>query len=815
MSENRIIVAASASARLRHAAADLQRYLAQATGTFLPIANDATFAEPGARFVLGVLGDGGPGDRIAARAGLRPQGPEGYHLHRFDDDAGPVVAILGGGEAGAVYGAYALLEAAYGCGFFLGSEVVPPGTIPLLPAALDLRRAPSFATRGLLPWYDFLSGPSAWNLADYRLIVDRMVRMGLNFLGFHVYSKGPVTRSQGAEPFLSFTYHGIGHDAVLDTTQTNRWGYLPKRISDFAYGTDRFFAGEVFGADAAVLAAGPLDAAARAKALLRDALTYAKERGLRVCVGFEPAAIPDEIVDALPTGARRRIQTPLGSDDALDLDSVAAREILHLRLDDLLATYPMVDAVWLWQNEDAAWTVRHEGDEVLPFDASYLRLAYDYLKERAPRVQLVVSGWGAVHQHFGDLHAALPDDIAFSALNHYLGSSQTDDVYGRLGARSRWPIPWLEDDATLWHPQYHLHRFHNDVLRAHRFGCDGMIGIHWRTRVIDHNAAYFARSLWEPDLDPADYYRDYATRLAGADAGRLWAEALDETDRSHRWPGWFDEDSVAIPGWDHGHSNEATDCFNPLPIPDDLVRGFAAFAARLDEALAMTADAPAAERLAYHRAQVAFVQDYVRSQQAARAIDDLVARAVAERRRLSAAETDGARARLSDLYAAVRGAVEGFASVMTTTADLGVLASLNQKYVTRACWHRYDTLCEHTAEAEQLPRPDLTAAAEAAPRVFVPVPPEALDDGGAVVEAIAADPTVAAVSLHWSPLAGGTEQTAALMRKAGGVWTGMLRSDVPVRYWLTALDGMGRESARWPVAPATASAIRIDRPSGL
>ena len=682
--------------------------------------------------------------------------------------------------------------------------------MPFLPAALDLRRAPAFATRGLLPWYDFLSGPSAWNLADYRLIVDRMVRMGLNFIGFHVYSKGPVTRSQGAEPFLSFTYHGVGHDAVIDTTQTNRWGYLPKRVSDFAYGTDRFFAGEVFGADAALLATGPLDAAAHAKSLLHDALTYAKARGLRVCVGFEPAAIPDEIVDALPANARRHIQTPLGPDDALDLTSAAAREILHLRLDDLLATYLMVDAVWLWQNEDAAWTVRHEGDEVLPFDASYLRLAYDYLKERAPRVQLVVSGWGAVHQHFDDLHTALPDDVAFSALNHYLGSSQTDDVYGRLGARSRWPIPWLEDDATLWHPQYHLHRFHNDVLRAHRFGCDGMIGIHWRTRVIDHNASYFARSLWEPDLDPADYYRDYATLLAGPDAGPPLAAALDEVDRTYRWPGWFDEAHVAIPGWDHGHSNEATDCFNPLPVPADLLRDFAAFATRLDAALATTADASAAERLAYHHAQVAFVQDYVRSQQAARAIDDLVAVAVAENRRLTTAETAAGRAHLTDLYAAVRRAIEGFAAVMTTTADLGVLASLNQKYVTRACWQRYDTLREYTAEPEQMPRPDLTVAAGVGLRVFVPVPPEAFDDGGGVVEAIVADPAVAAVSLHWSPLTGGAEQTAALTRKDRGVWTGTLRSDGPVRYWITAPDEAGRQRARWPVAPATASAIRID-----
>src|SRR5690606_5808044 len=110
----------------------------------------------------------------------------------------------------------------------------------------------------------------------YRLYIDRMVRMGLNFLGLHVYSTDSVNESGGAEPFLSFEHHGVGHYAYLDTTQTSRWGYLPMRTSAFSYGTEHFFAGEVFGADAAIEANGPLDAARRGKELLGAALDYAK-----------------------------------------------------------------------------------------------------------------------------------------------------------------------------------------------------------------------------------------------------------------------------------------------------------------------------------------------------------------------------------------------------------------------------------------------------------------------------------------------------------------------------------------------------------
>lgn len=808
----RIVLAPHASPRVRHAAADLQRYLRQATGTFLPCHEAATGA--GGDFVLGHAGDSGAADAlIAAGAVAAPQGPESAILRRLDGSDGPIVAVVGADEAGAVYGAYALLEAAYGCGFYLGSEVVPAGTMPLLPDTLDQHRAPSFATRGLLPWYDFLSGPSAWNLADYQLYIDRMVRMGLNFLGLHVYSKGSVTRSQGAEPFLSFTYHGVGHDAVLDTTQTSRWGYLPMRTSDFAYGTDRYFARDVFGADAALDATGSLDAVRRAKSLLRAALTYAKTRGLRVCVGFEPAAIPDEVLRALPAAAKRKINAVLGDDageEVLDLRSAAAHEILKRRLDDLLDAYPMVDAIWLWQNEDAAWTSRRQG-EVLPFDASYLEQARQYLAERAPSVQVVVSGWGAVHQHFDHLHAALPEHVAFSALNHYLGASQTDEVYGRLSDRSRWPIPWLEDDATLWHPQYHLHRFHNDVTRAHRFGCDGMIGIHWRTRVIDHTTAYFARALWKPNLAPDAFYQDYATRLAGPAAGPELARALDETDHGHRWPGWLDERIVATPGWDHGHSNEAGESFNALRVPDDLMDDFAALATAFERARAAADGVAAIERVAYHHAQVAFVQAYERSQRAAHEIDALIATAGGDGRRLSAGETEAAVDHLTTLYAAVRAAVEGFAAVMTTTADLGVLASLNQKYVVRACWQRYDALREVVAAPDALPRPDLAPSA-ASFRVFVPVPPEVIGDDGAEVVAIASDPNVASVRLRCAPLAGGAEQTSDLTRRARGVWTGRLLVDGPIRYWIEAHDGTGQRAVDPPQAPDVVySAVRVER----
>ena len=804
---NVIQISSQPSVRIERAAADLQRFLGQATGSWLPMTSDPGAAAGNVRFVVGHVGDDGPAGELAAQPELAPPAsPESFRLRRIDEGGVVTVAVIGRDEAGATYGVFHLLEVAYGCTFLFGSEVVPSGTAELVPASLDISRTPAFTTRGLLPWYDFLSGPTAWNLPDYRLYIDRAVRLGLNFIGLHVYANGSPTRSQGAEPFLSFDYHGTSHEAFLDTTDTYRWGYLPRRTRDFAFGTEVFYERDAFGADVALDATDSTDRASRAKAMLAEALAYAKERGLRTCIGFEPAAVPDEIILALPESARLHIPADAAGHPArcvLNTTTEAARELLRIRLDDLLDSYPDIDAIWLWQNEDAAWTTKWK-NELLAFDERYIQQAHDYLRDRAPHVQLVVSGWGAVHSLLDDMHQALPKDIAFSALNHYLGAEQTDPVYARLDGRSRWPIPWLEDDATLWHPQYHVNRFHNDITRARDFGCDGMIGIHWRTRVIDHVATYFARSLWDTGLSPADFYADYARALVGeGDAATALATALSGIDASGNWPGRLTPEFVSSEDWDNGHSNEATAAFEPFPVTDEVTREFGAFAdalARID-----VADAAGTERLDYLRGQVRFVLAYRRSQDAARGIDGLCDRAKAGNRKLTADETTAGTAELQTIYAAVREGIGHFAAVMTTTADLGVLASLNQKYVARAIWQRYDRLREVVANPDDLPRPDLSPDGLGF-RVFVPVPREAAPDGSMTVRAIVSG-AASDVVVHYEEFAGGPAAQVDLSPRGRGVWEGSIPVQGALRYWVDA-SSPGGDVARYPVgAPDNALTV--------
>ena len=382
---------------------------------------------------------------------------------------------------------------------------------------------PGFAVRGLLPWPDFLNCITVYNQEDFRAYFESMLRMRFNTFGMHVYTG----EKQWAESYLSFEFGGVGHLAFLDTTASQRWGYLPQRTSRFGMGGADFYDTEVFGGDSTRLARDPWEAAERARKLLRDAYAYAARLGIRTGIGFEPYKIPDEIFRALPP------EVKLGKGETgvrFDMESVTARNLLEARLAQLLEAYPDVAHVWLWEDEGMNWDSRKTG---IPLSPTPFLVAHDFLRRHAPEKRLVVSGWGGVARHFQDFHQKLPGDVIFSCLSDTLGWDPVNEVFGKLEARERWPIPWLEDDPGMWLTQQHVHRFQRDMKLAQEYGCQGLLGIHWRHRIVDLNAIYQARFSWDNQLTPADYYKAYArAQAAGPRAGKL-AEILDDSDH-HR-----------------------------------------------------------------------------------------------------------------------------------------------------------------------------------------------------------------------------------------------------------------------------------------
>ena len=204
----------------------------------------------------------------------------------------------------------------------------------------------------------------------------------------------------------------------------------------------------------------------------------------------------------------------------------------------------MVDYVWLWEDEGMSWASQKAN---VPLSVTPFKQAYDFLKRHAPEKRLVISGWGGVVRHFAYFHKALPEDIVFSSLNDNLGWDPVSEEYGKLEGRERWPIPWLEDDPAMWLPQFHVDRFVRDMDLAEQYGCQGLMGIHWRHRIMDIDAGFQSGYSWNKDLTPTKFFQGFcrrpgaraASRRAGQNPrghGPRPADSLLVDGANQRWP---------------------------------------------------------------------------------------------------------------------------------------------------------------------------------------------------------------------------------------------------------------------------------------
>lgn len=405
---------------------------------------------------------------------------------------------------------------------------------------------PAFEIRGTLPWHNFLSGPTGWNEGDYRAYLDELAARGLNFVGFHCYTGGAERYAPYVEPMIRVQYRDVLPEAGLDTSLTARWGYRPRAVKDFAFGTGRLFPGRgAFGAECAVGARSKEDRYRRAQALMRRVMEMAHERGLQVAMGFEFGVHPPELASIVPPGSR------IPGAMLPDPTHPANIEILRGAVDDILAAYPGIDWIWLWLHEhsmfvaaprlEGAFAEFHRREKVHFADAAnehdvftgvwslaQIRQVHDYLARQSPKTRLVIGGWGGGPQLppvLRGLDRALPTNIVFACLNPGMGAGAHAPVLAEVARhRPAWSIPWFESDGSLWHLQLRASSMSEQVRAAHADGLAGVIGIHWRTEEIRPNLEAFALAAADPAGAPtgeACYRPHCASRYGPASVGEL------------------------------------------------------------------------------------------------------------------------------------------------------------------------------------------------------------------------------------------------------------------------------------------------------
>jgi hypothetical protein len=160
-------------------------------------------------------------------------------------------------------------------------------------------------------------------------------------------------------------------------------------------------------------------------------------------------------------------------------------------------TYP-IDYYWFWTPEDWTWSGNNQKNlELTRLDLTAAMAAAEKIK--AP-FSFATCGWvlGPV-QDRAMFDKFLPGSWAMSCINREVGFSPVEPDFAKVNNRPKWAIPWLEDDPGLILPQLWAGRMRRDAADALAYGCTGLIGIHWRTQILNPNISALAAAGWNQD----------------------------------------------------------------------------------------------------------------------------------------------------------------------------------------------------------------------------------------------------------------------------------------------------------------------------
>ncbi len=473
-----IVCLADAPVNVKLAAKELRRYIYLRTGALLPI------EKTGQGITLQL-------DQKLARQQYRLQGD------------GHTLTVSGGSAVAVLYGTYDLAEK-LGVRFYLHGDVIPDQKIALTIPSVDETHAPLFDTRGIQPFHDFPEGPDWWNQDDYLAYVSQLAKLRMNFLGLHCYPEGGF----GPEPLV---WIGLTNDLAVNgqvqfsypafwaNTANHNWGYQPMKTSEFCGGAALLFPSDVY--DPAVMQGmSPRPATPelcnelfnRVGEQFRVITAAARQLGVKTCLGTEtPLTIPKALQEHLKQ---------LGKNPA---DSEVRRELYTGMFQRIARLYP-VDYYWLWTPEDWTWKGNSPGQFAQTTED--IQAALDALKALDNPFTLATSGWVLGPQHNrAALDEFLPQTSPMSCINRLTGHAGVEPAFANLTNRPKWAIPWLENDANLVGPQPWAARMRYDAVDALRFGCTGLIGIHWRTKAPAPNIAALAAAAWDQSWVPANF----------------------------------------------------------------------------------------------------------------------------------------------------------------------------------------------------------------------------------------------------------------------------------------------------------------------
>lgn len=131
-------------------------------------------------------------------------------------------------------------------------------------------------------------------------------------------------------------------------------------------------------------------------------------------------------------------------------------------------------------------------------DLRALEAAKASLGPLAANLSLATCGW--VLGPLGNrtlLDFELSPQWSLSSLDQLVGYKYVDPAYGQVTKHPKWVIPWAEDDPRLSAPQLWVWRTLSHADDAQKYGAEGFINIHWRTRAVGPTLEATAQRSWQ------------------------------------------------------------------------------------------------------------------------------------------------------------------------------------------------------------------------------------------------------------------------------------------------------------------------------
>ena len=508
------------------------------------------------------------------------------------------------------------------------------------------------------------------------------------------------------------------------------------------------------------------------------------------------------------TALRVNCAGPAAGDFAADegMASLSPEQIARLYegiFTRIMRTHPL-DYYWLWTPENWTWADISEAEANAAM--ADMRIAYDALARVGAPFKMATCGWVLGPQYNRSiLDEMLPKDVAVSCINRAVGHDATEPGFANVADRGKWAIPWLEDDPAMTSLQLWAGRMRRDARLARDYGCTGLMGIHWRTRILGPNVAALADAGWSQDewSPPAegatddkgrlphwpveDFYYDFAQanfgHAAAEDAGRILAAVDGKLPRPSDW--------IGGPGG-----------YKPDERPwEDVAPGFA-FVDEFETVREKVEGAGNLERFDYWLNNMKFLRATAKMKCGWFQFN--VALKAAQ-----APTSSEAKKGLAELIALpkreelVKSTAEAYAILLdtvSTTGEMATVCNLEQ--------HTFPGMLEKpAAELEALLGAPLPESAQlprvyaGAPRIIVAAKPATVEKGAPVTVRAAVLDSAAPdiIRLRWRPLGEGDFFVAPMENTERQTYTGSFDpgNAFAVEYFIEAKTG-GGEVVRWP-----------------